>query len=172
MIWIWLGVVISLLLIEYMSRNFTAICFAISGIVACIMTEYQEKYNMQLIVFLVVGIFLILMIRPVLLKWLQKKRKIEEISPIVTIICFFISGIVTCIFAPMSDYYRIGLAIILGFAFVALTVIWTILFRRNRGKEKKEDPLPLKKEEKIEKKPVVSSEKPVSKKKKKKKKKK
>ncbi len=88
--WIWLGVVISLLLIEYMSRNFTAICFAISGIVSFVMTYFVEKYNIQLAVFLALGIFLILVIRPFVIKklcahditlgkWLvEKKPDIKE----------------------------------------------------------------------------------------------
>ncbi len=94
MIWIWLGVVVSLLLIEYMSRNFTAICFAISGIISCILTHFNIKFNfkvlghkvylspyiVQLLVFLVVGIFLILIIRPLFLNFLEKKKqeKIEK----------------------------------------------------------------------------------------------
>ncbi len=89
MIWIWLGVVVSLLLIEYMSRNFTAICFAISGIISCILTHFNIKLNMkfighkvslspyivQLLVFLIVGIFLILIIRPHVLDFMEKKKQ-------------------------------------------------------------------------------------------------
>lgn len=90
MIWIWLGVVVSLLLIEYMSKNFTAICFAISGIISCILTHFNIKfdfkifdnriylspYMVQLLVFLIVGIFLILVIRPYVLKWLENKKSV------------------------------------------------------------------------------------------------
>ena len=74
MSWIWLGVVISLLLIEYMSRNLTAICFAISGLISWIMTYFMDKYNIQLAVFLIVGLFLILIIRPILIKVLCKRN--------------------------------------------------------------------------------------------------
>ncbi len=82
MIWIWLGVVVSLLLIEYMSRNFTAICFAISGIVSCILTHYHKTYKTQLTCFLIIGIFLILIIRPQVLKWIEKRKqkKNEELK--------------------------------------------------------------------------------------------
>lgn len=73
MIWIWLGVVVSLLLIEFMSRNITAICFAFSGLISCIMTKFTGNYLFQLGEFLIVGIFLILVIRPFLLKIVPQK---------------------------------------------------------------------------------------------------
>ena len=75
MVWIWLGVVISLLLTEYLSRNFTAICFVISGIISCILTEFTNNYMIQLGEFLIVGILLITFARPFLLKWLKSKKK-------------------------------------------------------------------------------------------------
>lgn len=77
MIWIWLGVVISLLLIEFMSKNFTAICFALSAIISCIMTKFTGNYILQLGEFLIVGIFLIMIIRPTLLKFLSTKYNIN-----------------------------------------------------------------------------------------------
>ena len=86
--WIWLGVVVSLLLTEYLSRNFTAICFALSGIISCIMTKFTDNYMFQVGEFLIVGIILISFLRPILLKWIeskkerknQKNEKIENIS--------------------------------------------------------------------------------------------
>lgn len=75
MIWIWLGVVVSLLLTEYLSRNFTAICFALSGIISCIMTKFTDNYMFQVGEFLVVGILLISFLRPVLLKWIESKKE-------------------------------------------------------------------------------------------------
>lgn len=78
-IWIWLGVVISLLLIEYMSKNFTAICFAISGMITCILTRFQDKYNIQLAVFLIGGIFLILVVRPFVLKKIERIKEEKQL---------------------------------------------------------------------------------------------
>jgi membrane protein implicated in regulation of membrane protease activity len=75
MVWIWLGVVISLLLTEYLSRNFTAICFFISGIISGILTEFTNNYMIQLGEFLIVGILLITFVRPFLLKCLKSKKK-------------------------------------------------------------------------------------------------
>ena len=76
MVWIWLGVVISLLLTEYLSRNFTAICFVISGIISCILTEFTNNYMIQLGEFLFVGFLLILFARPSLLKFLKNRSKV------------------------------------------------------------------------------------------------
>ena len=75
MVWIWLGVVISLLLTEYLSRNFTAIFFVISGIISCILTNFTNNYMIQLGEFLVVGILLIAFVRPFLLKWVKIREK-------------------------------------------------------------------------------------------------
>ena len=75
MIWISLGVVVSLLLTEYLSRNFTAICFALSGTISCIMTKFTDNYMFQVGEFLVVGILLISFLRPVLLKVIESKKE-------------------------------------------------------------------------------------------------
>lgn len=62
-----------------MSRNFTAICFAISGIISCFLAHYEKTYKIQLTFFLVIGIFLILIVRPHILKLIEnKKKKVTE----------------------------------------------------------------------------------------------
>ena len=83
MVWIWLGVIVSLLLIEYMSKNFTAICFAISAAISCFLAKFEnllkvkntQSYTVQLSVFLLVGIFLLLIIRPHFVRWFEKYKK-------------------------------------------------------------------------------------------------
>lgn len=75
-----------------MSKNFTAICFVISGIISCILTRFSIKLNfkllglkvnlspyiIQLLVFLIVGIFLILVVRPHFLAYLEKKKEEKD----------------------------------------------------------------------------------------------
>lgn len=61
--WIWLGVIISLLLIEFISLNLTAIWFVISGIVSYILFRCGQDYIIQVTVFLVLGLLLILLVR-------------------------------------------------------------------------------------------------------------
>ena len=78
MVWIWLGVVISLLLTEYLSRNFTAICFVISGIISCILTKFTNNYMIQLGEFLIVGILLITFARPFLCNWINKRKEAKK----------------------------------------------------------------------------------------------
>lgn len=78
MVWIWLGVVISLLLTEYLSRNFTAICFVISGIISCILTKFTNNYMIELGEFLIVGILLISFARPFLLNWIEQRKNSKK----------------------------------------------------------------------------------------------
>jgi len=73
-IWIWFGVVISLILIEFISKNASAGCFVLSGIISCIMTYFTDIYLLQLAEFLGVGLLLIIFVRPRILKRLEVKK--------------------------------------------------------------------------------------------------
>lgn len=77
--WIWLGVIFSLILVELVSLNFTAIWFVISGIVSYILLNFEHDYIVQVIVFLVIGISCILFIRPLIIdKIISKRDKIID----------------------------------------------------------------------------------------------
>ena len=78
MVWIWLGVVISLLLTEYLSKNCTAICFAISALIGGSLTYFTNNYMIQLGEFLIVGILLITFARPYCLKFINKRKNSSE----------------------------------------------------------------------------------------------
>ena len=54
--WIWIGVIISLILIELVSLNFTAIWFVFSAIVSFILLKLNINYIIQVLSFLIVGI--------------------------------------------------------------------------------------------------------------------
>ena len=61
-----------------MSRNFTAIWFAISAMISCILlptVEKTQQYLLQLAIFLGLGIFLLVVIRPHWMKWLEKRKE-------------------------------------------------------------------------------------------------
>ena len=62
--WIWIGVIILLLLIEFVSLNFTSIWFVFSSIISFILLKMGKDYIAQVSVFLIIGIFLIVVIRP------------------------------------------------------------------------------------------------------------
>lgn len=72
-IWIWIGVVVALLLVEMMSKNFTSICFVISGFISCLLTLVTKNYMIQVGTFLIVGCFLMGIIRPRVLPLIENK---------------------------------------------------------------------------------------------------
>ena len=82
MLYIWLGVIAALILIEIFSRNFTAACFIVSAIISSILCSiFHEEYILQVCVFLVIGVLLLIFARPnvlELIKEYKKKKKKEE----------------------------------------------------------------------------------------------
>ncbi len=72
--WIWLGVIVSLILIELVSINFTAIWFVISGIVSYILLKCNQDYIVQVLAFLILGGIFIVIIRPFVIGKLFDKR--------------------------------------------------------------------------------------------------
>ena len=72
--WIWIGVIISLILIELLSLNFTSIWFVISAIISFILLKCNQDYIVQVISFLVVGMILILIVRPKIIDKLLSVR--------------------------------------------------------------------------------------------------
>ena len=81
MLYIWLGVIAALILIEVFSRNFTAACFIVSAIISCLLcTLFHEEYILQVCVFLVIGVLLLIFARPNILELIKeyKKKKKKE----------------------------------------------------------------------------------------------
>lgn len=74
--WIWIGVILSLLIIELVSLNFTAIWFVISGITSYILLCFKQDYIQQVLAFFVIGVLLIVLLRPKIIKKLIKRRDI------------------------------------------------------------------------------------------------
>lgn len=72
--WIWIGVIISLLLIEFVSLNFTSIWFVLSSIISFILLKMGKDYVAQVSTFLIVGVILIVVIRPKIINKLFKVR--------------------------------------------------------------------------------------------------
>ena len=62
--WIWIGVIISLVLIELVSLNYTAIWFVISGIVSFVLLKTEQDYMVQVLTFVILGSLLIIVVRP------------------------------------------------------------------------------------------------------------
>ena len=80
--WIWLGVIISLILIEVVSINFTAIWFVISAIVSYVLLKCNQDYYVQVLTFLILGSLLIIIVRPKIIKKLFaiRDRIIKKIT--------------------------------------------------------------------------------------------
>lgn len=75
--WIWIGVIISLILIELVSLNFTSIWFVISAIVSFILLKLGFNYIVQVSSFLIVGFLFIIVLRPIIIdKLIDRRNKI------------------------------------------------------------------------------------------------
>lgn len=72
--WIWLGVIISLILVELLSLNFIAIWFAISSVISLILLKLEKDYIVQVLSFLIVGLIFIIIIRPRIINTLRNNR--------------------------------------------------------------------------------------------------
>ena len=60
MLWIWLGIVIALALIEILTINLTTIWFVASGLCALAISFFVDNYVIQFSVFVIGGILLLL----------------------------------------------------------------------------------------------------------------
>ena len=72
--WIWIGVIISLVLIELVSLNYSAIWYVISGIVSFILLKNGQDYAVQVLTFVILGSLLIIVVRPKIIDKLIKIR--------------------------------------------------------------------------------------------------
>lgn len=75
MSYIWLGVVILLTLVECMTVGLTTIWFVISGIVALLVSLTVDNFMLQFGIFVILGIFLLITTRPLLLKFIKPKQE-------------------------------------------------------------------------------------------------
>ena len=73
-LWVWLGVVVVATVVELMTLDMTSIWLAISGLVALILSAFDQiHWIVQLIVFVVLSSALIVGIRPIARKFLLKQ---------------------------------------------------------------------------------------------------
>ena len=72
-LWIWLGVVVIATVLELVTLDMTSIWFAVSGIVALILSAFKNiSWVVQLIVFVVLSAALIIGLRPIAKKFLLR----------------------------------------------------------------------------------------------------
>lgn len=74
MIWIWIGLVIALTLLELAYKNYITIWFVCSAIVSLILSIFVDIYLIQFLVFVILGSILLLTQRNKLIKFVNNKR--------------------------------------------------------------------------------------------------
>lgn len=79
----WLIVIIVLVLIEVLTINLTTIWFIISGIVAMILSFFIDDVTIQIAVFTILGVILLLLTRPILLKYMKKSTTATNLDRII-----------------------------------------------------------------------------------------
>lgn len=68
MVYIWLGIVLLLALVEVITVNLTTVWFVASGIVAMLLSFVTDIFLIQFAVFVILGIILLFTTRPILQK--------------------------------------------------------------------------------------------------------
>lgn len=90
MVWIWLGLVITLTLIELLTTNLVTIWYIASALISLILSFFVDSYLIQFSVFVIVGTILLFTTRDYLLKLLVKNKEKTNLDRVVGM-----TGIVT-----------------------------------------------------------------------------
>ena len=90
MVWIWLGLVITLTLIEVLTTNVVTIWYIVSALIALILSLFIDSYLVQFSVFVILGTILLFTTRDYLLKLIVKKKEKTNLDRVIGMI-----GIVT-----------------------------------------------------------------------------
>lgn len=83
MVWIWLGVVIVLVLMEIATVNLVSIWFIASGIVSMILSIFVDNYFIQFLVFVVLGTILLVTTREYLVKLIDSKKQKTNLDRVI-----------------------------------------------------------------------------------------
>lgn len=75
MMWIWLGLIIVLTLLENASKDYVAIWFAFSAVISFILSIFIDNYIIQFLVFVILGSILLLTIRDKTSKLVNNKKR-------------------------------------------------------------------------------------------------
>lgn len=78
MVWIWLGLVIVLFLLELTTKNFVTMWYSISAIVSLVLSFFIDNFLIQFLIFLVLGTILLVIIREYLINIIKNKKTIVK----------------------------------------------------------------------------------------------
>ena len=90
MVWIWLGLVVTLTLIEVLTTNLVTIWYIASSLVALILSFFVDSYLVQFSVFVILGTILLFTTRDYLVNLIVKKKEKTNLDRVVGM-----TGIVT-----------------------------------------------------------------------------
>ncbi|MBR6690493.1 MAG: NfeD family protein [Bacilli bacterium] len=83
MVWIWLGIVIVLTLLELATVNLVTVWFIASAIVSLILSIFVDSFFIQFLVFVILGTILLITTRDYLLKWLGNKKEKTNLDRVI-----------------------------------------------------------------------------------------
>lgn len=80
MVYIWLCISLLLIVVEIMTSNLIAFYFIISGLVSLILSLFVDIYYLQVLIFLILGLFLLVKTRTKLQEKLGDKNIVRVIK--------------------------------------------------------------------------------------------
>lgn len=85
MLWIWLGLIITLILIELLTTNFVTIWYIGSAFIALIFSFFIDSYLIQFLIFSILGTILLFTMRDKSLNIINERRKESVINKIAVV---------------------------------------------------------------------------------------
>lgn len=83
MVWIWLGLVVTLTLIEVLTTNLVTIWYIASALVSLILSFFIDSYLIEFAVFVILGTVLLFTTRDYLVKLIVKKKEKTNLDRVV-----------------------------------------------------------------------------------------
>jgi len=90
MVWIWLGIIIALTLIEILTVNLVTVWYIVSAFISLIVSLFVDNYLIQFSIFVIVGTILLFTTRDFLLKFIVKNKEKTNLDRVIGM-----NGIVT-----------------------------------------------------------------------------
>ena len=83
MIWIWLGIIIVLTLLELATVNLVTVWFIASAIISLILSTFIDSFFIQFLVFVILGMILLVTTRDYLLKLLGNRKEKTNLDRVI-----------------------------------------------------------------------------------------
>ena len=82
-VYIWLGVTVAALVVEFVTLDMVSIWFSAGGLVAMILALLDVSYEIQIVVAVVVSLICVLSLRKISLKWLNRTNEKTNLDLII-----------------------------------------------------------------------------------------